>query len=664
MQRYSIILMAALVMSTGAARAQSFTRIYGFGDSYADTNDPNDPGGTFQKDLVPPFLTITPEGRFSSGENFVDRLRKNFGIADENNINFAFGGALTDETGLNIPEDPPPFHPRPTSFLGQVDLASDVTFSTDDIVALSIGGNNMLALVLGFVDAEGPDDVNAFALESAAEAGAGVQTLVDQGARTITLTNIGDPAFFPALNGAPPEVIQLAQDFAENYTAALQVEMAAIAAQGVRVNFFDYAELQHRLFGDGTPGSGEAARFGFFDTAAQGLPGADGVPCQASPANGIECDPADAGTFFNWDGVHLTEAGYNLMADFMTIQLVQNETIPVQTELSQIQAQNFTEILHQRMQARRNGVAGYEVSFSAKDTAGLKQSGYRDRPEADVHDGLALFFAGGVGGGERDARDGIVGYDYDLQHFTFGGELKTNEHFYLGAAIDYTNAQADYAFLRGVGKTELDSVNLGMYASVSYPNIFADLAVAYSINSYDISRTGFVSPFGQAIALDTSAKTDGDSFIADFRTGYLFHSGALSFGPVAGVAYTNVTVDGYRESGDSLLTLNVKDQELESLIGSIGMQFRYSAGKFEPYVAVTLEKEFMDDFSYDFALTSADAVVNSIDVGSDNDPYGRVRAGIKAQFNDQITGSIDGSATFGREFGDDYAITGTIAFKF
>ena len=654
------ILVAAMFACAGTAFAQSTdNRIFGFGDSYADTNDPNDPGGVLQAKGAP-FPSNLPEGRFSSGENFVDRLQKNFGIADDDNINFAFGGALTDESNIGNHVG---FDPRPTGFLSQVSLASGETFSSKDIIALSVGGNNMLAALLDLPVASG--GATAFALRSAVQAATGVQTLVDQGARIITvIPSGGDPALFPTLS-PDPTAVQRAQDFALQYSSALQRELAPIAAQGVRVNFFNYPEFQRRLFGNGQPFNGELARFGFLDAAAQGLPNPTSVPCQAGPPpDPGNCDPADAGTFFYWDTVHLTEAGYNLMADFMTIQLVQNETIPVQTELAQIQALNFTETLHQRMQARRNGATGFEVNYSANNAVDLKGQSNKDEPRAHVDDVFALFVSGGFAGGERDARDGIVGYDYALSHIVVGGEWKADEHVYLGAAVGYTNTQADYAFLRGQGETELDSINVGLYASVAYPNWFADLALGYSINSYDLSRTGFVSPFGEAIALDTSADTDGSSFTADFRTGYLFRSGALSFGPIAGLSYTHVTVGGYTESGDSLLTLNVEEQELDSLIGSIGVQIRYNAGRIEPYVAVTLEKEFLGNRSYDFALTSADVVVNAIDVGGDDNPFGRVRAGVKMQLSDQLTGSIDGSATFGRDSGDDYAITGSIKYRF
>jgi outer membrane lipase/esterase len=659
------IFLAALVASASPAVAQSVGTVYGFGDSYADTNTPGDPGGVRRLFGQLPESLSTPQGRFSSGLNFVDRLQANFAAGDA--VNYAFGGAMTD--GNNVTGVPG------AGFTQQWQLVAsnpDDTFGPDDIVALSIGGNNANAILGGGIPLPPGEDAAAafgagYAQLSAAQMGQGVQALVDRGARTISYFSVGLAEFYPSRTGDEngpfsPEEVAATEAYLRTYLEASQTQMAGIAAQGVRVNFFNFAELQRRIFQ-----GQEAQRFGF--TAVTDVPnpvfGELGVPTSAQvPCPNLGCNVTASVGHFYWDSVHLTEEAYNLAADFMTIQLVQNETIPVQAELAQIQSRTFTDTLHQRMQARRDGAAGFEMSYSAKDGGDPKRLSYKDAPEAHVDDVFALFVAGGFGGGERDARDGIVGYDYDLRHIVVGGEWKADEHVYLGAAVGYSNAQAEYGFLRGQGETELDSVNFGVYASLAYPNWFADLALAYSINSYDLSRTGFVSPFGEAIALDTSADMDGSSFAADFRTGYLFRSGALGFGPIAGLSYAHVSVDGYTESGDSLLTMTVEDQELNSLIGSIGVQVRYSAGGIEPYVAVTVEKEFMDDWSYNFALTSASVVVNSIDVGGDSDPFGRVRAGVKAQLTDQLTGSIDGNATFGRDIGDDYAITGSLKYQF
>lgn len=646
--RRGAIFMAAMLASVGAAHAQSnFERVYGFGDSYADTNTPGDPGGILK--FAPPGTldpTRTPQGRFSSGLNFVDRLESNFAASDA--INYAFGGARTDNGNVESP-----LLPGFAQEMGLVQFLNQ-TFTPRDLIAISIGGNNANSILDGTIDL-GPDPAagaQAYAQISAVQVGAGVQALVDRGARTIAYFSVGDPTLYPTPTGAiPNDRVIGATVYLQEFLKDSQQQFAAIAAQGVRVDFFNFAVLQQRILV-----GGEAAKFGFVNVT--GVPTADTVPCAAGP-----CHVADAAGLFYWDDVHLTQAGYNLAADFMTIQLVENATIPVAADLAAIQARNFTDTLSQRMEARRYGVPSYDGAYSLKD-ADPKRLSWKDEPAPPRDDRFAMFVAGGYGGGQRDDRPGEVGFDYNLANIIVGAEWKAREHALLGAAIGYTKSNADYSFLRGFGETDLDSVNFGAFASLNYPNWFADLTLAYTLNSYDLSRTGIVSPNGFDVPLDTSASPDGHSFVADFRTGYLFHSGAFCIGPVGGLTYSRVSVDGYTESGDTLLSMDVDKQTLESLIGSVGMQLRYKGDGFEPYVAVTLEKEFMGDRSYEFALTSAPLVVNSVDVGKEDDPFGRVRAGVKTNFSDALTGSIDGNATFGREFGDDYAISGSLTYRF
>ncbi len=645
------IFIAALLASAGTVHAQtSFDTIYGFGDSYADTNQP--PGGVFNVyPFAPCDTTQYPECRFSSGKNFVDRLQSNFGIASA--LNFAYGGAETnDQNVASFPGLPfPGFVQEWTPFAANPAM----TIGPDDIVALSIGGNNANAILGGAIPI-GPDPFETgreFARTSADELTEGVQALVDSGARTIAYFSVGAPELYPnrGTDPASPEGIAAAV-FLNDFRANSEAEFADIAAQGIRVDFFNFAELQRRILI-----GGEADRFGFYNM--DGVPTVAEVPCAVGP-----CDPADAAGYFYWDGVHLTEAAYNLAADFMTIQLVQNETIPVQTELADIQARNFADTLSQRMERRRFGDGGFEPGYSTKDIPDPKRLSWKDAPAPVPNDSFGLFVAGGFGSGKRDDRDGAVGFDYDLKNIIVGAEWKAAEHTLLGGAIGYTNSSADYDFLLGHGQTDLDSVNIGAFASVAYPNWFADVTLAYAINNYDISRAGILLPETLAVIADTGANADGHSFLADFKTGYLFHSGPFGIGPIAGLTYSHVTVDGYTETGDSLLTMNVEEQTLESLTGSVGVELRYSEGGFEPYVAVTLEKEFMGDRSYDFALTSAPLVVNSIDVGEANDPYGRVRAGVKMDISDGLSGSIDGNATFGRDGGDDYALSGSLKYRF
>ena len=353
--RAALCVAALLAVDNGAQAQTSFNTIYGFGDSYADTNRVGDPGGVFPPGVFPP---NAPQRRFSSGLNFVDRLERNFGASDA--VNYAFGGALTDGSNVGNASGP--------GFAQEIQLVQVLNqrFGPDDIVALSIGGNNANSILAGTANLSA--GIEAYTLQSAQQVGAGVQELVRRGAQTITYFSVGAPELYPTRTVAiPPDRIANATIYLDQFLVNSQQQFAAIAAQGVRVNFFNFAVLQERILV-----GGEDARFGF--DKVTGVPTDAQVPCP-----NLGCNPATASGFFYWDGVHLTEEAYFLAADFMTIQLGQNETIPVAADLAEIQARNFADTLSQRMEARRYGASSYDGT-STKD-ADPKRLSFKDEPE-------------------------------------------------------------------------------------------------------------------------------------------------------------------------------------------------------------------------------------------------------------------------------------------
>ena len=82
--------------------------------------------------------------------NFVDRLESNFSASDS--INYAFSGARTDGSNVGNPAGP--------GFVQEIGLvqALNQTFGPNDLIAMSIGGNNANSILAGTV-VLGPDPV-------------------------------------------------------------------------------------------------------------------------------------------------------------------------------------------------------------------------------------------------------------------------------------------------------------------------------------------------------------------------------------------------------------------------------------------------------------------------------------------------------------------------
>src|SRR4030095_15967037 len=123
-------------------------------------------------------------GRFSGGTNYIDTLSQLLNVPVDN---FALGGALTDNANTFGPVVPG-FTTEWNAFLtgntlGGVFPATGSTFDENDLIAISIGGNDARVFQqLGGTVALAP----AAATTAAASAAQGIDALVGAGSRNIS----------------------------------------------------------------------------------------------------------------------------------------------------------------------------------------------------------------------------------------------------------------------------------------------------------------------------------------------------------------------------------------------------------------------------------------------------------------------------------------------
>lgn len=94
-----------------------------------------------------------------------------------------------------------------------------------------------------------------------------------------------------------------------------------------------------------------------------------------------------------------------------------------------------------------------------------------------------------------------------------------------------------------------------------------------------------------------SSAPQGNEGVANLDGGYDFHRGAFTFGPLAGIQYTHLSVDGYNESG-SVADLSVGDSESDSLRSRLGAHASYAFSRdginFTPHRDASWQHEFLD----------------------------------------------------------------------
>src|SRR5262249_29793214 len=138
-----------------------------------------------------------------------------------------------------------------------------------------------------------------------------------------------------------------------------------------------------------------------------------------------------------------------------------------------------------------------------------------------------------------------------------------------------------------------------------------------------------------------------------------------------GLTYARAQVNGYTESGDPVLTLNVGRQTEEAMIGSVGMQIRgpftIDGQTINPYLNLTAEDDFIGNGRIvQFGATSTPLIVNNWNIpnGASQDVYGRVTAGIVAPVWGNVSFIANVSRSFARQGGDDFFGTGGLKVSF
>ncbi len=602
-KEFKALLLAAVgAMAVAApAEAQRVNRIVAFGDSYADD------GNLFEL-LGIPRPAAYANGRFSNGTNFVDTMGLQLNAPIQN---FAIGGAFTGNGNINGPGIPG-FVTEWQSFLAGGGPAAfprtNGQFAPNDLLVISIGGNDARAYerslglnpsaaqITGLITG-----VPAQATQRIAEATAGLNALVNAGARNITFL-AGDVGRLPEVAGLP--VAAVGSAYATAFNNGMQASLATYANQGVIVNYLDVNRIGDRVLAN---------------PAAFGLRSA-GAVSPAEAAAGL----SDQYLFYA-DQVHLTSAGFAIVGTYAVRQLQAPLQFAATADLGLLAANSFSSTLGGRLDlsdARFGGGEGGRLRvFVGGDTA------RRDRPDAAANFRYEMDSFGVHGGVEYDAGGGLV----------------------VGAAGSVSRGESD---LQGdIGAARVRAIQGGVYGGWAMGGFFVQGHAAIGSLSYTIRRNGVID--------NMRARPDGEVFSAGGEAGYLFDLGGLRLGPVIGLRYADVDVDAYTEQGDAALTLNVEGQSDTSFTGHAGIEARGTLDMggltVRPYLSAAVEQEFDGDArTIRYALTTAPGIVNRWNLPARSDElYGRITAGANFTLTDAVSLQVSATTSVSQDEGNE-----------
>ncbi len=603
------LLAASAITFAAPANAQRVGRIVAFGDSYADD------GNLFQ--LTGTSVNIYPTGRFSGGTNYIDTLGQILFVTIDN---FAIGGAKADNSNT-VAGPQLGFVTEYSSFLSGGGPAAfprvSGTFAPTDLLAVSIGGNDARQYQLGDalfgIPAGNLAGAPASATIAAANATAGLNLLVGAGARNISFL-AGNTANLPEV-ASDPAAQAIRNVYSTTFNTAIQSTLAGYAANGVMVHYLDLSIVGQNVIAN--PGA-----YGFTSAGACNL----GAGCVANPA---------ANNFlFYVDNIHLSSAGFALVARYIATQLEAPLTLQASSDMGLDVARQFGRTLTTRM-----------------DTGAPR--------DGDMPEGLKFFVVG-----DTVSRSLSTGQTNNAYRSTSVGATVGAEYGFgsgvVGIAGNYSRPKVN--FTGDAAEVEGRSVQVGGYAGIGIAGGFAQAYAGYGWDKHDIERTGVLE--------EMEAEPKGRHLLAGGKAGYLMPMGTVRVGPVVALDYARAKVDGYTETGDPALTLNVSSLKYSSLRGSAGIEVRGDFGgggiQLRPYVAATVEKDFTGDSrTVRFSQTASPTIVNSFAFDdASKRAYGRISGGFSAAIFSAVSIDVAGSATVSKDQGDETSAQLGLRFAF
>ena len=590
----------AVAAGSTPASAQQIDRIVAFGDSYADT------GNAFALGYAnPQALSLYPTRRFSGGSVYIDTLANILQVPVQD---FAIGGAFGGSNNGTLCYDP--FYAPGTSPLcgkglqyeidqflnvgaqSSVFPAASTTLTEHDLVAISIGANDAR-----FYQQAGGTLAGAPTAGTAAAAAASLQLdrLVAAGSPTISFL-AGDSGRLPEV-AASPSLAAIRSAYSGAFNTSMQSTLAGYAADGVIVHYLDL-----NLVGDNI----------IANPSAYGLTSAG--PCPAAQVTQCVADPNFVNQYlFYVDALHLTSQGFNIVAQYIARQLAAPLTLQAPSDLGLDTASQFGRTLSTRSDLYGNTVTPGLKLFAVGDFFSRNVAVSEDNSPFDID---------GVGG--------TIGAEYGV-----GGGA-------IGVAANYSRPRVRFG--NDSARINAHSWQIGAYGGLTSGGLSGQAYVGYGWDKHKITRTGVVE--------NMNANPSGSHVLAGAKGTYLIDVGPAKIGPLLQVDYARAKVDGYTESGDPALNLNVGGQTAKSLTGQAGLEVRADFTGIHPYLDLTAEHQFASNNRViSFAQTSAPTIVNRWTISGGKDTYGRVAFGAAADLWKGMSLDAAVTTTLGKDGG-------------
>lgn len=611
-RKFISLAVACGLAAASAVQAREFSNLYVFGDSLSDA-------GTFAAAIGAPASVA----KFTTNPNsvWVQNLAASYGktassaystaggvyAANATGNDFAIGGARVDLqpgvlTGALAPMAAtlPPVNAQVTSFLsrGAVDSnALYVVWAGANDIFTQAGGVG-LGLPVGTALSNLQTAAAAEGAQIARLQAAGVKNLIVLG-----VPNIGQTPYGTASGAAAAGLLST---MSNAYNAALATTLA-----GKNVLYFDSAAALSAVVSS-------PARFGITNTANEACGvGTSSLGCVPGVTAGAVSAAQAAGYLFA-DGVHPTGTTHKIISDWIYSTL---ETTGRQSLLSTVPM-------------GRSGAQWRSIDGRMRE---FQNFSYK---------GQGFFVTGDYSPSSLDATANSPSASGNGSSATLGYETALAEDLFGGITLGYSNTPFDLG--NNSGRVKYNEWALSAFMSKKFGNWYGNLiATAASLN-FNTTRN---TTLGITSNSDTG-ETDGRQFGAKAQVGYNFSGGSYVHGPLAGLAWEEVKVDGYQERSGNFTAMQFGEQKRQQLRSRVGYQMQglteVSGVQFRPYAQLTYEYQHLkDDRTYTAAFLGSPAVM-SVATQNRKGGYGLLAIGGTAAISKTLNLGLGATTTLGQ----------------
>jgi outer membrane lipase/esterase len=266
-----------------------------------------------------------------------------------------------------------------------------------------------------------------------------------------------------------------------------------------------------------------------------------------------------------------------------------------------------------RLVALRSGATGVAINERSPkemaDYAGAGQNinfaGQRGGAAGDGQPGgLGIFLNGSQGWGDQDPTLNEDAFEYDSNDLTVGMDYHFGQNLILGTALGYSKMESDFDSAQSIvdGSVDADGFTLSAFGNYAIGNLYIDGIASYGMLDFDTVRK-IKYPSNNPLIPPVNEQADGSTDSSQYNLaagiGYNGSYQALSFEPYARVSYLNATIDGYTETNANVFNLKYQDQEIDSLISTLGLSTSYAIsyqyGVLVPQLRAEWNHEFQND---------------------------------------------------------------------